>query len=77
MLSLSEISPLLQVIFVDLILPGDNAIVVAMGVAGLPHGQRVTASLNRTLGTGCDLLRLCKKTMWDGGLRFSGFSIGG
>jgi predicted tellurium resistance membrane protein TerC len=41
MLSLSEISPLLQVIFLDLMLPGDNAIVVAMAVVGLPNGQRV------------------------------------
>ena len=35
-----ELSALLQVIFVDLILAGDNAIVVGMAAAGLPAAQR-------------------------------------
>jgi len=38
--SLEELSALLQVIFVDLVLAGDNAIVVGMAVAGLPAAVR-------------------------------------
>jgi YjbE family integral membrane protein len=38
--SLDELSALLQVIFVDLVLAGDNAIVVGMAVAGLPAAVR-------------------------------------
>jgi YjbE family integral membrane protein len=37
---LSELSALLQVIMVDLVLAGDNAIVVGMVAAGLPRAQR-------------------------------------
>ncbi len=40
MISLAEAAALLQVVFVDLILAGDNAIVVAMAVVGLPTEQR-------------------------------------
>jgi YjbE family integral membrane protein len=39
-ISAAEISALLQVIFVDLVLAGDNAIVVGMVAAGLPAGDR-------------------------------------
>ncbi|MBH97894.1 MAG: hypothetical protein CMM56_05515 [Rhodospirillaceae bacterium] len=39
-ISLSELSALIQVVIVDLVLAGDNAIVVAMAVAGLPREQR-------------------------------------
>ena len=39
-ISLSELSALIQVFIVDLVLEGDNAIVVAMAVAGLPREQR-------------------------------------
>ena len=39
-ISLSELSALIQVFIVDLVLAGDNAIVVAMAVAGLPREQR-------------------------------------
>lgn len=39
-ISLSELSALVQVFIVDLVLAGDNAIVVAMAVAGLPREQR-------------------------------------
>lgn len=35
-----EISAFLQVIMIDIILSGDNAIVIGMAVAGLPAGQR-------------------------------------
>ena len=38
--SLEELSALAQVIFVDLVLAGDNAIVVGMAVAGLPAAVR-------------------------------------
>jgi len=40
MISVAEISALLQVIMVDLVLAGDNAIVVGMVAAGLPRQQR-------------------------------------
>lgn len=40
MISVSELSALLQVIMVDLVLAGDNAIVVGMVAAGLPREQR-------------------------------------
>lgn len=39
-ISIDELSALLQVIFVDLVLAGDNAIVVGMAVAGLPAALR-------------------------------------
>jgi YjbE family integral membrane protein len=39
-LSMSELSALVQVILVDLVLAGDNAIVVGIAVAGLPAHQR-------------------------------------
>jgi YjbE family integral membrane protein len=40
-ISLAELSALFQVFIVDLVLAGDNAIVVAMAAAGLPSHQRV------------------------------------
>ncbi len=40
LISLAEAAALLQVVFVDIILAGDNAIVVAMAVVGLPAEQR-------------------------------------
>ncbi len=40
LISIDELSALLQVIFVDLVLAGDNAIVVGMAVAGLPAAVR-------------------------------------
>jgi YjbE family integral membrane protein len=40
LISLSSLSALLQVIMVDLVLAGDNAIVVGMVAAGLPRDQR-------------------------------------
>jgi predicted tellurium resistance membrane protein TerC len=39
-LSIGELSALVQVIFVDLVLAGDNAIVVGIAVAGLLLQQR-------------------------------------
>jgi YjbE family integral membrane protein len=39
-ISMSELSALAQVIVVDLVLAGDNAIVVGIAVAGLPMHQR-------------------------------------
>lgn len=39
-ISVAELSALAQVIFVDLVLAGDNAIVVGMVAAGLPAGDR-------------------------------------
>jgi YjbE family integral membrane protein len=40
MISMSEITAFFQVILVDLVLAGDNAIVIAMAVAGFPVRQR-------------------------------------
>jgi YjbE family integral membrane protein len=39
-ISVSELSALLQIIIVDLVLAGDNAIVVGLAAAGLPREQR-------------------------------------
>ena len=39
-ISMAELSALVQVILVDLVLAGDNAIVVGIAVAGLPAQQR-------------------------------------
>jgi len=39
-ISMVELSAFFQVVFVDLVLAGDNAIVVAMAVVGLPKEQR-------------------------------------
>jgi YjbE family integral membrane protein len=44
-ISLSELSALAQVIVVDLVLAGDNAVVIGMAVAGLPREQRARAML--------------------------------
>ncbi len=38
--TLPDLSALLQVLLVDITLAGDNAVVVAMAAASLPHGQR-------------------------------------
>ena len=43
-ISLAELSALLQVFIVDLVLAGDNAIVIAMAAAGLPSHQRGCSS---------------------------------
>ena len=40
LISLTEVTAFLQVVFVDLVLAADNAIVVAMAVVGLPLEQR-------------------------------------
>ena len=51
-----QILALLQIAFIDLVLAGDNAIVVGLAVAGLPVGQRRRAIL---LGlTGAVILRI-------------------
>jgi len=42
-ISLSELTALAQVIVVDLVLAGDNAVVIGMAVAGLPREQRARA----------------------------------
>ncbi|HEX7082135.1 MAG TPA: TerC family protein [Gammaproteobacteria bacterium] len=43
--SLSELAAFAQVILVDLVLAGDNAVVIGMAVAGLPRDQRARAML--------------------------------
>ena len=43
MISMSELIALAQVVMIDLVLAGDNAVVVGMAVAGLPREQRARA----------------------------------
>ncbi|RCW82680.1 TerC family protein [Phyllobacterium bourgognense] len=45
LLSASALSALLQVIMMDLVLAGDNAIVIGLAAAGLPKDQRAKAIL--------------------------------
>ena len=45
LLTADAISALLQVIMIDLVLAGDNAIVIGLAAAGLPDRQRVKAIL--------------------------------
>ncbi|KQZ78138.1 hypothetical protein ASD64_12315 [Mesorhizobium sp. Root157] len=45
LLTPEALSALLQVIFIDLVLAGDNAIVIGLAAAGLPKGQRNKAIL--------------------------------
>ena len=40
LISLAEFTAFIQVVFVDLVLAGDNAIIVGVAVAGLPQHQR-------------------------------------
>ncbi len=42
---LAELATLAQVLFIDLVLAGDNAVVVAMAVAGLAAGQKRRAAV--------------------------------
>jgi len=42
-ISLSELTAFVQVILIDLVLAGDNAVVIGMAVAGLPREQRARA----------------------------------
>jgi predicted tellurium resistance membrane protein TerC len=41
----NEITALLQVVLIDLVLAGDNAIVIGLAAAGLPLQQRTKAVL--------------------------------
>jgi YjbE family integral membrane protein len=43
LISTAEVVAFVQVVFVDLVLAGDNAVVVGMAVAGLPREQRARA----------------------------------
>ncbi len=42
---IAQLVALAQVLFIDLVLAGDNAVVVGMAVAGLPPKQKRTAIL--------------------------------
>jgi YjbE family integral membrane protein len=44
-ITVAELAAFFQVVLVDLVLAGDNAIVVGMAVAGLPAGRRVQVML--------------------------------
>lgn len=41
------LTALVQVILIDLVLAGDNAIVIGLAAAGLPKGQRNQGNLDR------------------------------
>jgi YjbE family integral membrane protein len=45
LISASQVIAFIQVVFVDLVLAGDNAVVVGMAVAGLPREQRARAMM--------------------------------
>src|SRR5215510_7644962 len=45
LLTSEAITAFLQVIMIDLVLAGDNAIVIGLAAAGLPHEQRTKAIL--------------------------------
>jgi YjbE family integral membrane protein len=45
LLTSEAIAAFFQVIMIDLVLAGDNAIVIGLAAAGLPHGQRTRAIL--------------------------------
>jgi YjbE family integral membrane protein len=45
LISASQFIAFIQVVFVDLVLAGDNAVVVGMAVAGLPREQRARAMM--------------------------------
>jgi predicted tellurium resistance membrane protein TerC len=45
LLTSEAITAFFQVIMIDLVLAGDNAIVIALAAAGLPHEQRTKAIL--------------------------------
>ncbi len=45
LISAAELAAFVQVVFVDLVLAGDNAVVVGMAVAGLPRPQRARAMM--------------------------------
>ena len=54
---LPELTALLQVLLIDIMLAGDNAVVVGMAVAGLPKPQQRTAIL---VGIGAaTVIRIC------------------
>jgi len=68
-------SALLQVIFIDLVLAGDNAIVIGMAAAGLPHGMRGKAIM---IGIGAaTLLRIGFALMATQLLVFTGLLLAG
>jgi YjbE family integral membrane protein len=56
-LSPETISAFLQVIMIDLVLAGDNAIVIGLAAAGLPKGQRNKAILIGIIAA--TVLRIC------------------
>lgn len=47
------LSALMSIVIIDLILAGDNAVVIAMAVRSLPHDQRKKGII---LGSGAEVL---------------------
>lgn len=75
LVSLSELSALLQVIMVDLVLAGDNAIIVGMVAAGLPRDQRTKVIV---IGiAAATLMRVCFAVVTSQLLQIIGLTLAG
>ena len=75
LISLSSLSALLQVIMVDLVLAGDNAIVVGMAAAGLPRDQRTKVIV---IGiAAATLMRVCFALVTSQLLQIIGLTLAG
>ena len=75
LVSLSSLSALLQVVMVDLVLAGDNAIVVGMVAAGLPRDQRAKVIV---IGiAAATLMRVCFAVVTSQLLQIIGLTLAG
>jgi YjbE family integral membrane protein len=75
LISAAQVAAFVQVVFVDLVLAGDNAVVVGMAVAGLPREQRARAMM---LGIGAaTLMRILFASVTVQLLRIIGLTLAG
>ena len=73
--TLSELSALAQVVVVDLVLAGDNAIVVGLVAAGLPRDQRAKVILTGIVAA--TVLRVCFAVVTTQLLQIIGLTLAG
>ena len=73
--TLSELSALAQVVVVDLVLAGDNAIVVGLVAAGLPREQRAKVILTGIIAA--TVLRVCFAVVTTQLLQIIGLTLAG
>jgi YjbE family integral membrane protein len=73
--TLSELSALAQVVVVDLVLAGDNAIVVGLVAAGLPRHQRAKVILTGIIAA--TVLRVCFAIVTTQLLQIIGLTLAG